>query len=146
MEGSPLIAPLALAAAVAIGPAHCDNSLATTLHSVGFRGQNLKEAWAIAMRESGGRASAISSTQDYGLFQFNRAAWHKAHWWDPKSLLQPKYNATVAFRVSKGGKTWYPWDLSGKGEHLGRYSPASVGQKFQHWLNKFPATCKGLLK
>lgn len=93
----------------------CSNELANILESVGFRGKNHKEAWAIAMRESRGNADVISSTNDYGLFQFNRAAHNSQPWWDSKKLLTAEYNATVAFEMSRGGKTWYPWGLDGQG-------------------------------
>ena len=62
----------------------CKNKLVGTLLKAGFRGENLREAWSVAMRESGGREFAVSPTNDYGL--------------------------------SRGGKTWYLWGLTGKGE------------------------------
>jgi hypothetical protein len=118
----------------------CKNWLVRELRAVGFRGKNLREAWAIVMRESGGRANAISSTNDYGMFQFNRAAWSKQDWWDTEKLLTKRYNAQIAYKISRGGKTWYPWDIDGKGNHLGRYSPRGVYQKYVSWYNKYP--CK----
>lgn len=93
----------------------CPNALARVLEQVGFAGKNHQEAWAIAMRESRGRAKAISSTNDYGLFQFNKAAHSSQPWWDENKLLTREYNATVAFEMSRGGKTWYPWGLDGQG-------------------------------
>lgn len=116
----------------------CTDPLVAVLRKVGFRGTNLKEAWAISMRESHGHSKAISPTNDYGLFQFNYRAWHKAPWWDSKKLLTPTYNATVAYRISDGGKTWYPWDINGKGKFLGRYSSAGTYSVFKSWYNKFP--------
>lgn len=148
-----MIAPLVLAAVLTTGvaapvpaaqPEPCKNVLVTALHDAGFRGENLKEAWAIAMRESGGRPDAISSTGDYGVFQFNRAAHGRQDWWDTDRLLTREYNIKVAYRMSKGGKWWGPWDMSGSGEHLGRYTPASVGQKFDYWYDRFPERCERL--
>ena len=118
----------------------CKNWLVRELRAVGFRGENLREAWAIVMRESGGRADAISSTGDYGMFQFNKAANGGQDWWNTEKLLTKRYNAEVAYRISRGGKTWYPWDIDGKGNHLERYSPKSVYQKYVSWYNKYP--CK----
>lgn len=118
----------------------CKNWLVRELRAVGFRGKNLREAWAIVMRESGGRADAISSTGDYGMFQFNRAAWSGQDWWNTNKLLTKKYNAQVAYKISRGGKTWYPWDINGKGKHLERYSSDGVYQKYVSWYNKYP--CK----
>ena len=93
----------------------CRNTLVRTLRSAGFRGENLREAWSIAMRESGGRASAVSPTRDYGLFQFNRATFAKQDWWDSSRLLTAEYSAQLAYRYSQGGRTWYLWGLDGKG-------------------------------
>lgn len=94
----------------------CTNRLAVVLYEAGFRKRNHREAWAIAMRESRGRKNAVSHTNDYGIFQFNKATWGDAIWWDEKRLLKRPYNARVAYHMSRGGKTWYPWGLTGKGQ------------------------------
>lgn len=116
----------------------CNNVLVRRLYSGGFRGENLREAWAIAMRESGGNPKSVSPTHDYGVFQFNRAAWHKQSWWNASSLLTAPYNIKVAYRISKGGKTWYPWDIGGKGQFLGRYSSASTHAAYKKWYAAYP--------
>lgn len=150
-----MIAPLVLAAAIAVTPVPakadtiaqpCKNPLVKALHLAGFKGKNLKEAWAIAMRESGGRPDAISATGDYGVFQFNKAAHGRQDWWHTKKLLTRDYNVKIAFRMSKGGKWWGPWDMSGSGEHLGRYTPSSVGHKFDYWYERFPKRCEALAR
>jgi len=93
----------------------CKNQLANWLHVAGFRGMNLREAWAISMRESNGKNVGPGMVQfnghDYGLFQFNIGAWAGSSWWDTASLLTPKYNAKVAFKLSRGGKSWIPWGM-----------------------------------
>ena len=53
-----------------------DRQLKELLHAVGFRGQSLVEAWAVAKKESNGRPLAFNgdvSTGDnsYGIFQIN---------------------------------------------------------------------------
>lgn len=116
----------------------CKDKLAQRLHAAGFRGKNLRQAWAIAMRESGGNPRSISSTGDYGVFQFNRAAHSSQPWWDSRKLLTPKYNIKVAYRVSKGGKTWYMWDIAGDGDHLGRYTSQGIYSKYEDWYEKYP--------
>jgi hypothetical protein len=118
----------------------CKNWLVQELHDTGFRGKNLREAWAIVMRESGGREDAISATNDYGMFQFNRAAWSGQDWWDSNKLLTREYNAKVAFRISRGGKTWYPWDIDGQGRHKGAYTSSGTYSTYVKWYNKYP--CK----
>ena len=118
----------------------CKNWLVRELRETGFRGKNLMEAWAIVMRESGGRENAISATNDYGMFQFNRAAWSGQDWWDSKMLLTGEYNAKVAYHISRGGKTWYPWDIDGQGRHKGAYTSKATYKTYLKWYNKYP--CK----
>lgn len=93
----------------------CQNRLVVTLKKVGFRGENLREAWAIAMRESHGHPRSISRTNDYGLFQLNRATFSGERWWNSHRLLKPRYNAKQAFRLSDGGRSWVLWGLDGHG-------------------------------
>lgn len=116
----------------------CKNWLVKVLYKTGFRGKNLREAWAIVMRESGGREDAISATGDYGMFQFNKAAWGRQKWWNTDLMLTREYNAKVAFRISDGGRTWYPWDIDGKGRHKAGYTSKYVYNKFAMWYEKYP--------
>ena len=121
-------------------PAVCDNWLVKVLSKAGFRGDNLRQAWAIVMRESGGREDAISSTGDYGMFQFNKAAWGGQDWWNTDLLLTRDYNASIAFQISDGGRTWYPWDIDGKGNHKGNYTSRAVYEKYVKWYNEYPCS------
>lgn len=118
----------------------CKNWLVRELVQAGFRGNGLRIAWAIAMRESGGRANAISSTGDYGVFQFNRAAHSDQPWWNTTKMLDRDYNIMIAYQMSQGGKTFYPWDIDGKGRHKGNYTSSGVYNKYKSWYNKYP--CK----
>lgn len=116
----------------------CRNYLAQSLYAAGFRGKKLRIAWAISMRESGGNPKSVSSTHDYGVFQLNRAAWHKAAWWDTKKLLTATYNIAIAYQLSQGGHTFYPWDISGNGAHIGHYTSVYTYRKFTSFYDKFP--------
>ena len=49
----------------------CGDWLTRLLSRSGYEGEDLREAWAIVMRESGGREDAVSATGDLGLFQIN---------------------------------------------------------------------------
>lgn len=133
----------------------CPSKLVVLLKDAGFRGRNLREAWAIAMRESRGHAKSVSSTQDYGVFQFNKATWQEADWWDRERLLQARYNIRVAYRLSDGGRTWYLWGLDGRGRpnaHLYRgagWSDKQVQeyivepyQKYYREYRKLPSECR----
>jgi hypothetical protein len=93
----------------------CGDWLTRLLSRSGFEGEDLREAWAIVMRESGGREDAISRTNDLGLFQINTATWRAQPWFDRELLLTRKYNAQVAHTLSRGGRTWYSWGLDGHG-------------------------------
>lgn len=119
-------------------PTSCKNWLVKELKQAGFKGKGLRIAWAIAMRESGGRANAISSSGDYGVFQFNRAAHSNQPWWNTKKLLTRNYNIMVAYNISQHGKTFYPWDIDGKGRHKGLYTSNAVYAKYKSWYNKYP--------
>jgi len=119
----------------------CKHFLAKALYKAGFRKNGLRIAWAIAMRESGGRANAISSTGDYGVFQFNRAAHSGQAWWDTTKMLDRNYNIMIAYEMSQGGKTFYPWDIDGKGKHKKNYTSSGVYQKYLSWYNKYPEYC-----
>jgi len=132
-----MIAEAALTAVVQLAPA-CTDPVVNVLHSAGFRGRALRYAYGIVMRESKGNARAISSTSDYGLFQFNRAAHKRADWWHSTRLLDPAYNAAVAWRISQGGRTWYPWDIAGNGQHLGRYSSRATYRVWVQYVREYP--------
>ena len=117
----------------------CSNKVANILYRGGFRGENLREAWAIVIRESRGHAKSVSHTHDYGLFQFNRSAHHNQPWWSEKKLLDPAYNTGVAYRISRGGKTWYPWGMDGHGNRkAGTYATYDSFTKYQHYYSKYP--------
>lgn len=119
-------------------PKACKNWLVRELKEAGFKGKGLRIAWAVAMRESGGRANAISSTGDYGVFQFNRAAWGDQSWWNTNKMLTRDYNIMIAYRISQKGKTFYPWDIDGRGNHKGNYTSSSVYSKYKSWYKKYP--------
>lgn len=88
----------------------CDNQLANWIRDAGFRGRNVREAWAIAMRESNGIPTTISNS-DYGLFQFNYPSWGGKPWWNTRLILTPEYNAKMAYNLSNGGRNWQPWGM-----------------------------------
>lgn len=109
------------------------------LKQAGFKGDGLKMAYAIAMAESGGNASAHNgnaSTGDnsYGLFQINMLgsmgpARRKQYGLSSnESLFDALTNAKVAYKMSGGGKHWGPWSTYGNGAYKQYYggSGASV--------------------
>jgi len=94
--------------------------LKAVLYSVGFRGNNLKEAWATAMKESNGRPMAHNrnaSTGDnsYGIFQINMIGslgpdrLEKFNLKSNSDLFDPVTSAKIAFFMSNGGQDWSAW-------------------------------------
>jgi hypothetical protein len=133
-------------------PRNCGNKLVLTLHKAGFRGDNLKEAWAIAMRESRGRNVGPGDPRfngyDWGIFQLNEPTWGSKSWWKPKLILNSLYNARVAYKLSQGGKSWVAWGLDGKGRENARiyrnygWSKSKVNayivRPYRYYYNRYP--------
>ncbi len=127
-----------------------DIELVWLLEAVGFEGQELKEAWAIAKKESNGRPLAfngntLTGDNSYGIFQINmintlgddrREKFDLAHNAD---LFNPVVNAQIAFHMSQGGDVWRAW-------HIGKDAYTSTSgshyAKFKQWLGKFPTEKK----
>ena len=97
-----------------------DKDLKNLLSLVGFEGQNLKEAWAVAKKESGGRPLALNNSKrtgdsSYGLFQINMIGdlgpdrRDKFKLESNVELFNPVLNAEIAFYMSQGGKDWSSW-------------------------------------
>jgi hypothetical protein len=91
------------------------------LYAVGFRGEQLREAWGTAMKESTGRPMAHnknSNTGDnsYGLFQINMignlgpARLEQFGLDKNEDLFNPLTNAEIAYTMSNGGKNWSAWN------------------------------------
>lgn len=94
------------------------------LHGAGFRGKGLETAFAVALAESGGRASAFNGAgrdQSYGLFQINmkdndpsspnmgRNRRKQFGISNNKELFNARKNAAAAFEVSNKGTWWKQW-------------------------------------
>lgn len=97
-----------------------DIELKDVLWAVGFRGQNLVEAWAVAKKESSGRPLALNQStrtgdSSFGLFQINMIGdlgpdrRDKFELRSNAELFNPVLNAEVAFYMSQGGKDWTAW-------------------------------------
>ena len=91
------------------------------LSKVGFQGDQLKQAWAVVMKESTGRPMAHnqnSRTGDnsYGLFQINMigsmgpARLTQYGLSSNEELFDPLTNARIAYIISEGGNNWSPWN------------------------------------
>ena len=113
------------------------------LSLVGFEGKALKEAWAIAMKESTGRPKSHngnSNTGDnsYGLFQINMIGSlgedrrEKFNLEQNSDLWNPVRNAEIAYHMSNGGKDFGAWGIGPNA-----YNGGTVGS-FYKWLDQYP--------
>jgi len=120
-----------------------EQDLIAVLKSVGFEGRALKEAWAVAMKESTGRPKAHNdnpSTGDnsYGLFQINMRGSMGPHRLQKyglasyEDLFDPYINARVAYQMSKAGKNWGPWGIGPDA-----YNGGTTGSYYK-WLEQYP--------
>jgi len=112
-----------------------DIELKQLLHLVGFRGQDLVVAWAIAKKESNGRPLAFNGNHktgdsSYGVFQINmidNLGPDRRTRFDLDSnaeLFNPVKNAEIAYYMSQGGDDWSSW----KG----------ITPRTKEWMKKFP--------
>jgi len=119
--------------------------LVEVLKQAGFTGEGLKMAWAIAMRESGGKPSAFNGNagtgdKSYGLFQINMlgnlgpARLKELGLNSNEDLLDPLTNAKAAYKMSKGGTDFGAWAV---GPNAYRRS-ASLDAAIQKYLKEFP--------
>ncbi|CAB4166985.1 Transglycosylase SLT domain 1 [uncultured Caudovirales phage] len=115
-----------------------DIQLVGLLKAVGFKGQDLKEAWAVAKKESHGNPLSHNGNRktgdnSYGLFQVNMLGSlgdtrrDKYSLKSNAELLNPVVNAQVAYHMSNGGKDWSAW----KGVKT---------KVVKYWLSKFPSS------
>jgi hypothetical protein len=100
-----------------------DKELAKLLKSVGFEGNALKMAWAIAKAESNGRPMAYNGNRNtgdssYGIFQINMLGTlgtDRKEKFELRSnvlLFDPVINAEITYYMTKGGIDWSSWPNS----------------------------------
>jgi hypothetical protein len=120
-----------------------EQDLIDVLKSVGFQGKSLKEAWAVAMKESTGRPNAHNDNPNtgdnsYGLFQINMRGslgpdrLQRYGLSSYEDLFDPYTNATIAYQMSKGGKSWGPWGIGPDA-----YNGGTTGSYYK-WLEQYP--------
>lgn len=114
-----------------------DYDLVKLLQAVGFTGNGLRTAWAVAKSESNGqpiRYNGNRKTGDssFGLFQINMISQlgpDRRERYNLKynaELLNPVKNAEIAYKMTQGGKNWKAW----------KYAKTPAVKK---WLKRFPA-------
>jgi hypothetical protein len=112
-----------------------DLELKELLSLVGFKGQDLVVAWAVAKKESNGRPLAFNGNHktgdsSYGMFQINmidNLGPDRRTKFDLESnaeLFNPVKNAEIAYYMTNGGDDWSSW----KG----------ITPRTKYWMAKFP--------
>jgi hypothetical protein len=112
--------------------------LLKTLARAGFRGDHLREAYAIALAESGGRPRAWNKHTEtgdnsFGIFQINFLGMEKertrklrqkvAGFRGKESLFNPDISAKAAYYMSHHGDNWSDWSTFKSGKYK-QYVPA----------------------
>lgn len=129
--------------------------LMNVLKTAGFSGEDLREAWAVAMRESGGNPTSHNtdrSTGDnsYGMFQINmlgdmgkdrdkKFRQYVKGYTGRDSLFDPLVNARAVAYMTQKGKNWFHWDIDESGYDGGSHAP-----KYREWYAKYPGASQGL--
>jgi hypothetical protein len=135
-------------------PASSDQ-LTNWLKQAGFQGEELRKAWAVAMRESNGRPGAFNGNaatgdKSYGLFQINMlgsmgaARMKQFGLKSEQDLLDPLVNAKAAYQMSRGG--WSAWDIDTSGYNYGR-NQASWKKHYDAYMkyyNQYPSATQNL--
>lgn len=131
-----------------VGPP-CGDKVVKWIWAAGFRGQEVRVAWAIAQRESNGNPNE-STYPDLGIVQLNSPSWSGTKYW-PDNIYDPVQSFT-AMRKMVRDMNWQPWGLR---VHKGKvsYDFSSYGMwsswhhqnwiviPFERYYAQFPNKC-----
>ena len=132
-----------------VGPP-CGDKVVKWIWAAGFRGQEIRVAWAIAQRESNGNPNE-SSYPDLGIVQLNSPSWSGTKYW-PDNIYDPVQSFT-AMRKMVRDMNWQPWGLRVKNGKVS-YDFSSYGMwsswQHQNWIvypfekyyDQFPGKCR----
>lgn len=120
-----------------------EQDLIDVLKFVGFEGKALRQAWAVAMKESTGRPKTHNDNprtgdNSYGLFQINMKGslgpdrLERYGLESYKDLFDPRTNAKIAYQMSKGGTNWGAWGIGPDA-----YNGGTTGSYYK-WLEQYP--------
>ena len=100
-------ATVAASPSASSGDGHLDRA-ATKRAICQVFGARCAPALRVASCETGGTfyVRALGDAGERGLFQI-----HPVHfgWLDERRLFEARYNARIAYRLSRGGRNWSPW-------------------------------------
>lgn len=116
----------------------CNNNLAVLLHDAGFRGDSLRTAWAIVMRESKGQNLDENSpyfTGALGIFQVQTSAWSGKPWWSRSAMLDPRQQARIVYTyMSDNGTDFSHWGLTPQGNLDATYYSGWSSWQHENWI------------
>jgi hypothetical protein len=128
----------------------CKDRVVKWIKQAGFKGANVRVAWAIAQRESNGNPNE-NTMPDLGLMQLNTTAWQGTKYW-PANVYDPVQNLTAVRRMVKD-MGWQPWGLRVRNGQVS-YDFSSYGSwsswQHAHWIvipfekyyAQFPKACR----
>jgi hypothetical protein len=123
-----------------------DSELAALMRAVGFKGDAVREAWAVAKKETHGNPAAFNGNvttgdHSYGMFQINMLGGlgtvrrDKYGLNNNNELFNPVTNAKIAFQMSNGGEDWSSWKV-GSGYN------GTDQARYREWYNNYPGGSK----
>ena len=126
----------------------CADPLVRLLHDTGWRGEQLRIAYAVVWRESNGRPDVIGDG-GFGLFQLQKSAHMTKPWWDDNLLMDDVYNAAAAYDLWQNNG-WRPWGLTKSGDLDARDYPNWSAWEIENWimapfhkyLNQYDTICR----
>jgi hypothetical protein len=131
-----------------------DCRVVNILKQAGFRGEPLRIAYAVVMRESKGMNLDERSpwyTGALGIFQIQTSAHSNKPWWSRSAMLNPQRQARIVYlHMTNRGKYWRPWGLTpnGKGvdaRDFGRWSSWQITNwiwlPYKKHYDSFPRRC-----
>lgn len=89
------------------------------LQNAGFKGEPLRIAYGVVMRESKGMN--LSETSPWysgalGIFQIQTSAHSGKWWWSRAAMLNPQRQARIVYlHMTNKGRWWQPWGLTPNG-------------------------------
>lgn len=139
-------------------PRPCRDRLVNIIVDAGFKGNNIREAYAIVMRESNGEnlgpGHPAFNGADWGIWQFNKPTWGGEPWWSDEAMLDPRKQSRIAKNFSRGGKDWRHWGISGDGQSMdttyyGMWDAdtqyAWIWEPYARYYGSFPKKCLSVL-
>lgn len=127
----------------------CKDPVVAWIREAGFKGAEVRVAWAIAQRESNGNPNE-STMPDLGLMQLNYPSWSRTKYW-PSNVYDPVQNLKAVKKMVRD-YGWQPWGLRVKNGVVS-YDFSSYGMwsswQHQNWIvapferyyAQFPKAC-----